>query len=92
VYRRDARIRREIQKAILKTNDGVPFLCPEIALLYKSKNPRPKDEKDFRNTYEHMNIEQKQWLQESLKLIYIEHPWIEILSSQRRLPRERPDM
>jgi hypothetical protein len=42
-------------------------------LLYKSKNPRLKDEKDFRNSYEYMNVEQKEWLQESLKLIYIEH-------------------
>jgi hypothetical protein len=77
IYRRDTRIRRELHKTIMTTKNRIPFLSPEITLLYKSKSPRPKDEKDFRNTYEYMSLEQKQWLQESLKLIYIEHPWIE---------------
>ncbi|SDP28271.1 hypothetical protein SAMN04487897_1645 [Paenibacillus sp. yr247] len=80
IYRRDTRIQREFNKTILTTNSGIPFLSPEITLLYKSKNPRPKDEIDFRNIYEYMSIEQKQWLQYSLKLIYTEHPWIELLS------------
>jgi hypothetical protein len=80
VYRRDTRIQRELIKTFLTTNSGIPFLSPEIALLYKSKNPRLKDEIDFRNIYEYISIEQKQWLQHSLKLLYAKHPWIELLN------------
>ena len=80
LYRRDSRIKRELGKAILTTNHGIPFLSPEIALLYKSKNPRPKDEMDFGSSCNYMSDEQKQWLQESLKLTYTEHPWIELLN------------
>ena len=76
IYRRDSRIRRKLEKIFLTTKNGIPILSPEIILLYKSKGSRPKDEKDFRNTYEYMSFEQKQWLQESLKLIYNEHSWI----------------
>jgi hypothetical protein len=80
LYRRDTRVKREIDKAFLTTNSGIPYLSPEIALLYKSKYPRPKDEFDFRNIYHYMSMEQKQWLQESLKLIYTEHSWIDMLN------------
>lgn len=51
MYRRDTRIRRELHKTMMTTKNGIPVLSPEITLLYKSKSPRPKDEKDFRNTY-----------------------------------------
>lgn len=78
LYRRDTRIKRELSKAFLTTNNGIPVLSPEIALLYKSKNPRPKDEMDFRNMYEYMSMQQKLWLQDSLKLIYSKHPWIDL--------------
>jgi hypothetical protein len=77
IYRRDTRIRRELSKIIMATKYGVPFLSPEITLLYKSKSLRPKDKMDFIITYPHMDFEQKNWFQESLKLIYVEHPWIE---------------
>jgi hypothetical protein len=80
IYRRDSRIKRKLHNAFLTTNNGIPILCPEITLLYKSKNPRPKDMMDFANIYKHLDLEQKQWLQESLKLIYIEHPWIALLN------------
>ncbi|PZE19869.1 nucleotidyltransferase domain-containing protein [Paenibacillus xerothermodurans] len=79
IYRRDNRIRRDLNKTILVTPNGIPFLSPEITLLYKSKNARAKDETDFSNTCEHMNLEQKHWLRAALQLTYIEHPWIRLL-------------
>nr|WP_054024938.1 hypothetical protein [Bacillus sp. FJAT-28004] len=80
IYRRDSRIQREMQKTILITANGIPYLSPEITLLFKSKNPEPKDEKDFKNIVNYLDGEQKAWLQTSLKLVYTEHPWIESLS------------
>jgi hypothetical protein len=80
IYRRDSRIHRKLQIAVLTTKNEIPILSPEITLLYKSKNPRPKDMMDFANIYKHLDLEQKQWLQESLKLIYIEHPWMALLN------------
>lgn len=77
VYRRDARIRRKLQQAILFSSQGIPFLSPEITLLYKSKSPRLKDTNDFYNTFNLMNPEQKIWFCESLRILYKEHPWLE---------------
>ncbi|MCD1259907.1 hypothetical protein B5M42_013805 [Paenibacillus athensensis] len=76
VYRRDARITREFKKTILFSSQGIPFLCPEITLLYKSKNPRLKDTNDFYNTFNHMGSDQKNWFSESLRILYKEHTWL----------------
>jgi len=49
IYRRNKEITKPLSKVYLKSNLGMKFLCPEIVLLYKSKNSNDKDEKDFEN-------------------------------------------
>ncbi len=46
IYRRDARIWLPWSEAVLRTATGVPYLAPELQLLFKAKNPRPKDDVD----------------------------------------------
>ncbi|WP_232697497.1 nucleotidyltransferase domain-containing protein [Brevibacillus daliensis] len=79
IYRRDTRIHRELSKTILRTKSGIPYLSPEITLLFKSKGTRLKDEMDFENTYSELGFEQSEWLRDSLKVVYGEHPWIQKL-------------
>ena len=47
VYRRDPRVVHELETLILRTRRGVPVLCPEVVLLYKSEKTRAEDEADF---------------------------------------------
>ena len=47
LFRRDARLCRPLSTIGRQTEDGLPYLAPEIQLLYKAKAPRPKDEADF---------------------------------------------
>jgi len=61
IYRRNPTVRRELNRAILVRND-IPFLAPEIVLLYKSKAPRPMDEADFRVVLPALTTEQRDWL------------------------------
>jgi hypothetical protein len=46
-YRRDPRIRLPIAEIGLRSPDGIPYLRPELTLLFKSKEPRERDEVDF---------------------------------------------
>ncbi|OBR68937.1 hypothetical protein A7K91_15020 [Paenibacillus oryzae] len=80
VFRRDNRIRKPKSEIILQSLNGVRYLCPEIVLLYKSKNPRYKDQEDFKNINKLIETERKEWLINSLKTLYVEHPWIEARS------------
>ena len=67
IYRRNEKIKREEKKAILFTDTRIPYLCPEIVLLYKTKNCRDKDIKDIENVLPVMDEEQKRWLDESIE-------------------------
>jgi hypothetical protein len=62
LYRRNQKVRRSLVKIELESNAGVKFLCPEIVLLYKSKNPRAKDEQDFQSAVGHLNANKKNGL------------------------------
>jgi hypothetical protein len=59
-----------------QTHDGIPYLAPEIQLLYKAKASRPKDEADFARTLPALNKKSRQWLAQSLALIHPDHPWL----------------
>lgn len=50
IYRRDRKIRLPWNEAVISAPNGVPYLTPELALLFKSKNLRAKDTLDARET------------------------------------------
>ena len=47
LFRRDERLRLPYDAIIERTADGVPYLMPELVLLFKAKATRPKDQADF---------------------------------------------
>ena len=78
IYRRDAAVRRELDRAVL-VRDTIPFLAPEIVLLYKSKAPRLTDEADFRIALPALTAEQREWLRRAISRADANHPWVEKL-------------
>jgi hypothetical protein len=46
IYRRDRSVQVPWDVAVLRTPDGIPYLAPELQLLYKSNGRRPKDDVD----------------------------------------------
>jgi len=54
----------------------LPFLRPEIQLLYKAKYHRPKDDGDFDNALPLMSPTQRQWLREALQQVHPQDPWL----------------
>lgn len=76
VSRRDPRIRLPIATIGATTADGIPYLAPDVQLLYKAKAPRPKDEADFAAALEILTQPQRQWLRRALSMAYgPQHPW-----------------
>ena len=79
LYRRNQKIRRSLFKIQLESSAGIKFLCPEVVLLYKSKNPRAKDEQDFQAVVKYLDAEQKQWLKDAIKVCNSKHLWLRSL-------------
>ena len=74
LFRRDARVRRAMDAAF-GSRDGVPYLAPEIVLLYKSKSPRATDEADFAAVVPRLSDEQRGWLREALRVTMPDYVW-----------------
>jgi hypothetical protein len=74
--RRNHTIALPLERAICRTCDGIPYLAPEMQLLYKAKHHREKDEADFGDAIEVMSDEQRRWLKNGLTAWNAGDPWI----------------
>jgi predicted N-acetyltransferase YhbS len=79
VCRRDSSITRPMAEVIGRTGDGVPFLKPECALLYKAKHLRDKDVADFTTIVPDLSEEARAWLVDALAIAHPGHEWIKAL-------------
>jgi hypothetical protein len=75
VYRRDARVSRRVAD-LGEERDGIPFLRPEVVLLYKSQHP---DDADFETVLPHLDEAARAWLRGALGP---RHPWLERLTGR----------
>jgi hypothetical protein len=75
ICRRDARLRRRHADLIRHDANGLPFMAPEVVLLFKAKNPRDKDSADFAGTLPLLDADQRRWLVDALTLVHPDHPW-----------------
>ena len=76
-YRRDPRIRRPVRELDgPASDDDRRVLAPEVQLLQQSKNPREKDEADFRAVRASLSSARKTWLAAALSVVSPGHPWL----------------
>lgn len=82
-YARNREITLKMEKAVL-SRDGIPYLAPELCLLYKSTDTeREGYQQDFELTYQSMNALQREWLRKALLKEYPKgHPWLDVLKTE----------
>jgi Aminoglycoside-2''-adenylyltransferase len=66
VYYRGARYISRPLAGITRNRDGIPFLAPEVVLLFKSRSKSDKDQRDVETALPVLNAEQRSWLQDTL--------------------------
>jgi hypothetical protein len=77
VFRRDTRITVSLTQLTRHTTISVPFLAPEVQLLYKAnERPLPKDEADFAVTLPLLEERDRRWLAQALHTYNAQHPWL----------------
>jgi aminoglycoside-2''-adenylyltransferase len=79
LFRRDNTVRMPLADIARQSADGVPYLVPEIVLLYKAKNVREHDVQDFEAALPSVDTRQRAWLREALEVVHPGHPWLERL-------------
>ena len=83
VFRRQPQIRRPLKEVIRRTPQGLPYLAPEVQLLYKAHAPRPRDQDDFANVVPRLDAPARKWLQESLQMTQPAHDWLAALDGAK---------
>jgi hypothetical protein len=77
IFRRDPSLQLPWSDAVLTSDSGVPYLAPELQLLFKSEAPRPKDTIDAKAVLPELNRRQTAFLRHHLA---INHLWQELLN------------
>ena len=80
VYRRDSRVRLPWREAVLRTAEDVPYLAPELQLLFKSQDRRNKDDVDAKQVIPELGAIRRDRL---ARLLAGNHPWQRLLSACR---------
>ncbi|MEY9848975.1 hypothetical protein [Streptacidiphilus sp. MAP5-3] len=77
ISRHDPTIRLPYSEIVGHTPDGIPYLTPELVLLFKAKHARPKDQADFESTVPQLTTRQRARLAGFLAHTYPGHRWLE---------------
>lgn len=82
-FRRHPAIRGPISSLGRRTSDGIPFISPEIQLLFKAnREMKAKDNRDFAIALPLLDREKQLWLSKSLTAQFPEgHEWISRINS-----------
>jgi hypothetical protein len=67
IYGRKADIKLDANRVIQLTDDGIPYVCPEIVLLHKAKNMRDEDMDVISDAIRAMDESRKKWLVDSIE-------------------------
>jgi hypothetical protein len=82
LYRRDAGVRLPLAQIGRMDAGGVPYLCPEVSLLYKAKGAEiERNAMDFEAALPKLGTAQRTWLRKALGRAHPEHAWIARLAS-----------
>jgi hypothetical protein len=76
ICRRDEAIRLPYDELIERTAAGVPYVRPEIALLFKAKHAREKDDGDLAAVLPGLTSERRRLLAELLERVHPGHRWL----------------
>jgi hypothetical protein len=79
LFRRAPVIARPLRELVRHDAAGLPYLAPEIQLLYKANRPRPEDDADFARVAPRLERQARAWLRESLARVHPQHDWLAAL-------------
>ncbi|WP_244444980.1 short-chain dehydrogenase [Oceanobacillus jeddahense] len=85
IYKRDNQIRRPVNEIGITTDGGIPYIKPEIQLLYKGGSSviREKDNKDLERLLPVLKKREIKWLYHSLSQQFNgKHAWLETINNK----------
>jgi len=75
LYRRNPTVRHPLLSLGFHSPSGIPYLAPEIVLLFKSKHMRSHDRADFETALPMLAADARKWLRDALEKTSPGHEW-----------------
>lgn len=75
-FRRDPGISASLDDVLWRTKTGTRVLRPEVQLLYKARDVRPKDQVDFTAVVPTLDAGARSWLRDRLSSVDPDHRWL----------------
>ena len=69
-----------VEDVVWTSDDGLPYLRPEITLLFKARLDRAKDRRDLEVTWPLLDTGRRGWLLDALARLDPEHAWLGLVS------------
>jgi hypothetical protein len=79
IFRRNPEVRMPIARMGFYPLWGLPYLAPEIVLLFKAKHLEARDLIDFKNALPILSIDARRWLRDAIERTHPGHEWINAL-------------
>jgi hypothetical protein len=79
IFRRNPEIRMPIAQMGFYPLWGLPYLAPEIVLLFKAKHLEARDRIDFGNALPVLSADARRWLHDALEKTHPGHEWLNAL-------------
>lgn len=79
ICRRDHSIRMPFDDLVRHTPGGIPYMSPEVVLLFKAKHDRDKDRADLQGVLPLLDPSQVSWLRLNLEQVHPGHTWCDAL-------------
>jgi hypothetical protein len=75
VFRRDPTLDYALDDITWVASDGIRYLSPELALAYKAKQARSKDEQDLAAALPLLTADRRTWLADMIDHLHPDHRW-----------------
>ncbi len=82
ICKRETSIRRPYAELVRRTDDGIPYMAPEVVLLFKAKHAREKDVADLERCLPLLTDGEVAWLADGIARIHPGHDWLARLADR----------
>ena len=79
IFRRNPKIRMPLARMGFHPLWGLPYLAPEIVLLFKAKQLEARDRIDFGNALPALSADARRWLRDAVEKTHPGHEWLNAL-------------
>jgi hypothetical protein len=79
IFRRNPDVSMPISKMGFHPLWGLPYLAPEIVLLFKAKHLEARDRVDFDHAIPALSVDARRWLRDATEKTHPGHEWLKVL-------------